>query len=116
MNTKKWVVYLVRCSDDSLYCGISTDIKSRMLAHNSGKAAKYTRSRRPIELIGVSLQMTRSEALKLEYRIKRVPADKKLYELTGKEDEMTFKQDLKTLQKKFKALAKKLERLTKAVK
>ncbi len=78
---KKWVVYLVRCSDNSLYCGISNDIKSRVTEHNSGKGAKYTRSRRPVELIGTSDEMTKSDALKLEYRIKRLPADEKLLEL-----------------------------------
>jgi putative endonuclease len=78
---KKWVVYLVRCSDNSLYCGISNDIESRVTEHNSGKGAKYTRSRRPVELIGTSDEMTKSDALKLEYRIKRLPADEKLLEL-----------------------------------
>ncbi len=80
MNNTKWVVYLVRCSDNSLYCGISNDFKSRLIEHNSGKGAKYTRSRRPVELVAISPEMTRNEALKLEYRIKQLPADKKLSE------------------------------------
>ena len=83
MSNKNWIVYLVRCSDNSLYCGISNDIKSRVIEHNSGKGAKYTRSRRPIELVSISDEMTKSEALKLEYRIKRLPADEKLVELTN---------------------------------
>jgi len=83
MSNKNWVVYLVRCSDNSLYCGISNDIKSRVIEHNSGKGAKYTRSRRPVELVGISDEMTKSEALKLEYKIKRLPADEKLFELTN---------------------------------
>ena len=115
MNNKKWVVYLVRCSDKSLYCGISNDLKNRLIGHNSGKGAKYTRSRRPVELLGVSSEMTKSEALKLEYRIKQLPADRKITELQKKEKEMTVKQDLKVLQREFKALGKKLENLTKAV-
>ena len=49
--------------------------------HNSGQGAKYTRSRRPVELVDVSPGMAKSEALKLEYKIKRLPADKKLSEL-----------------------------------
>ena len=81
MNNEKWVVYLVRCSDNSLYCGISNDIKSRIIEHNSGKGARYTRSRRPVELVGISPEMTKNEALKLEYKIKQLPADKKLSEL-----------------------------------
>ncbi|MFC1578241.1 GIY-YIG nuclease family protein [Thermodesulfobacteriota bacterium] len=76
MNTNKWVVCLVRCSDNSLYCGISNNIKNRLMDHNSGKVAKYTRSRRPVELVGISPEMTKSEALKLGYRIKQLPADK----------------------------------------
>ena len=82
MSEKKWVVYLVRCSDKSLYCGISNDLKSRLIEHNTGIGAKYTRSRRPVELVGVGPKMTKSEALKLERHIKQVPADKKIIELT----------------------------------
>ena len=88
MNNTKWVVYLVRCSDNSLYCGISNDFESRLIEHNSGKGAKYTRSRRPVELIAISPEMTKSEALKLEYRIKQLPADKKISILKSKENEI----------------------------
>jgi putative endonuclease len=115
MSEKNWVVYLVRCSDNTLYCGITKDPKSRLAAHNTGKGAKYTRSRRPVELVAFSPQMNKSEALKLEYKIKRLPADKKLSELTGKETQMTLKQDMKAIQKEFKELGKKVEKLTKAV-
>jgi len=113
MSNYKWVVYLVRCSDKSLYCGISNDLKNRLIEHNSGKGAKYTRSRRPVELLGVSSEMTQSEALKLEYRIKQLPADMKIAELQKKE--MTVKQDLKVIEREFKALGKKVKNLTKAV-
>ncbi len=82
MNNKKWVTYLVRCSDNSLHCGISNDLKSRLLEHNSGKGAKYTRSRRPVELVGVSSELTKSEAIKLEYKIKELPAHRKITGLT----------------------------------
>ena len=78
---KKWVVYLVRCSDNSLYCGISNDLPGRLKEHNAGKGAKYTKSRRPVELVGTSREMTRSDALKLEYRIKQLPADRKIMKL-----------------------------------
>ena len=113
MNYKKWVAYLVRCSDKSLYCGISNDLKNRLVEHNSGKGAKYTRSRRPVELAGVSSELTKSDALKLEYRIKQLPADRKIAALTRKEK--TVKQEMAALQKKFKTLSKKVEKLTKAV-
>jgi putative endonuclease len=91
MVNNNWVVYLLRCSDDSLYCGITNNINNRLAEHNSGKGAKYIRSRRPVELVCVSPQMTKSEALKLEYKIKRLPADKKIPELAGKETQMTLK-------------------------
>ena len=112
MNDKKWVVYLVRCSDKSLYCGISNDLKNRLIEHNSGKGARYTRSRRPVELVGIGPQMTKSEALKLEYRIKQLPADKKIAALTGKESGMTISEkDLQALNKDVKALGNKIDKL-----
>ena len=84
MNENNWIVYLLRCSDNSLYCGISNGLKSRLINYNSGKGAKYTRSRKPVESVGASHEMTKSEALKLEYRIKRLPADNKISELVKK--------------------------------
>ena len=84
MNKKEWVVYLVRCADESLYCGITNDVERRLVAHNSGKGAKYTKSRMPVEVEGVSSQMTKSDALKLERRIKQVPSGRKVFELTQK--------------------------------
>jgi putative endonuclease len=116
MNDKKWVVYLVRCSDESLYCGISNNLKIRLIKHNSGKGAKYTRPRRPVELVGISPEMTKREALKLEYRIKQLPANKKISKLTRKENEMTIlKRDLQALNRDIKALEKKMEKLIAAV-
>lgn len=86
MSEKKWVVYLVRCCDKTLYCGISNDLENRLAEHNAGKGAKYTRSRRPVAVVGVGPAMTKSEALKLEYRIKKLPAEKKISELTKDSD------------------------------
>lgn len=114
-KNKKWVAYLVRCSDNSLYCGISNDLKIRLLEHNSGKGAKYTRSRRPVKLEGVSTELTKSDALKLEYKIKQLPAHRKIAELTRTETERAVEQDLKVLEKEFKTLYKKVEKLTKAL-
>lgn len=114
LNNKSWVVYLVQCSDNSLYCGVSNDLENRLIEHNAGKGAKYTRSRRPVELVGVGPEMPKSEAFKMEYRIKKLPANMKIYELIGG-NEMTLKQDLRALQKEFKDLGKKVEMLTKAV-
>jgi len=114
MSDKKWVVYLVGCSDNSLYCGISNDIKSRLMEHDSGKGAKYTRSRSPVDLVGISPEMTKSEALKLEYSIKQLPADKKIAALKRKENGMTIlKKDLQALNKDVKALGRKMNKLIK---
>jgi putative endonuclease len=81
MNQKNWVVYLLRCSDNSLYCGVSNNIEKRVVEHNSGMGAKYTRSRLPVVLVGTSRDMAKVEAFKLEYRIKQLPAELKIAEL-----------------------------------
>lgn len=83
MCVGQWVVYLVRCSDNSLYCGVTNDLENRLAAHNAGKGARYTQSRRPVELVAESPKMSKSEAFKLEYRIKRLPAHKKAPRLRG---------------------------------
>ncbi len=75
---ENWVVYLLRCSDGTLYCGVTNRLEYRLKQHNAGRGAKYTRSRTPVGLVGVSLAMTKSEAFKLEYRVKQVPAERKL--------------------------------------
>ena len=85
LESKPWVVYLLRCSDNSLYCGITNNLEKRLSKHNSGRGAKYTRSRVPVELVGVSAEMTKNEALKLEYRIKKASAADKLIELEQKQ-------------------------------
>jgi predicted GIY-YIG superfamily endonuclease len=83
-----------------------------LIEHNSGKGAKYTKSRRPVNLVGVSLNMTKSDALKLEHRIKRLPTDKKIDALARKETTMTiYKKDLQTLRKQIQKLEKKMDKL-----
>jgi len=117
MDNKQWIVYLIRCSDESLYCGITNNLKNRLAAHNLGRGAKYTRSRRPVELVGASSEMTKNDALKLEYRVKQVPASKKIFELIKGEDKMTMnlKKSLQAVNKELKALAKKVDKLIVAV-
>jgi putative endonuclease len=83
MSVGRWVVYLLRCCDNSLYCGVTNDLDSRIEAHNSGKGAKYTKSRRPVALVCASPGMSKSDAFKLEYRIKRIPAHRKPIELSS---------------------------------
>ena len=75
---ENWKVYLVKCADNSLYCGIAKDVVGRIEKHNSGKGAKYTRSRLPVELVVVSSEMSKSEALKLEHAVKKQPPGDKI--------------------------------------
>ncbi len=72
-NNKAWLVYILRCSDGSLYTGVTNNMENRLAAHNEGKAAKYTRSRRPVKLMAASAKMTKSAALRLEIKIKKQP-------------------------------------------
>lgn len=73
-----WVCYLLRCADDTLYCGITNDMEKRLGAHNAGTAAKYTRSRGPVELVFVENCADRSAASKREMNIKKLPRMEKL--------------------------------------
>ncbi|MFN2437308.1 MAG: GIY-YIG nuclease family protein [Desulfotignum sp.] len=73
-----WSVYLLECADQSLYCGVTTDLEARLLKHNQGTASRYTRSRRPVALAAVRENLGKSAAFKLEYQIKKLPADKKI--------------------------------------
>ena len=115
MSEKNWVVYLVRCSDKSLYCGISNDVHRRLKEHNSGKGAKYTRSRRPVELVDISPEIPKREALKLEYRIKRLPADQKIFELIEVSREIIIKRHLRSLRRDIKAIVKIIDKLIKEI-
>lgn len=65
-------VYLLRCADDTLYCGWTTDLEKRLSAHNSGRGAKYTRSRLPAELVYYEEYEEKSEALRRECQIKKM--------------------------------------------
>ncbi len=73
-----WSVYLLKCSDNSLYCGITNNLEKRIRQHNAGRASKYTRSRLPVAVTAVREDLTKSDALKLECRIKKLPAGKKV--------------------------------------
>lgn len=70
-------VYILRCADDTLYCGWTTDLKKRLAAHNSGCGAKYTRSRRPVELAYIEEYEDRHDALSREWHIKRMSREEK---------------------------------------
>jgi putative endonuclease len=71
-------VYLLRCSDGSLYCGWTVDVDRRLEAHNSGRASRYTRKRLPVRLAYIRQMPDRSAAMREEARIKRLTRREKL--------------------------------------
>lgn len=71
-------VYLLRCADGTLYCGWTTDLSARIKAHNSGRGAKYTRSRLPVALIYSESYENRHDALRREWQLKQLSREEKL--------------------------------------
>lgn len=71
-------VYVLRCRDGTLYCGWTTDLDRRVGQHRAGTASRYTRSRLPLELVWSTRVGSRSEAMREEARIKRLPRAEKL--------------------------------------
>ena len=78
----EYVVYILRCGDGTLYTGITTDLKRRVAVHNSGKGAKYTRSRLPVTPVYRETQPDKGAALRRELEIKALTRAEKL-ELIG---------------------------------
>ena len=72
-----WHVYILRCRDGSLYTGVTQDLNSRMAAHNAGKGAKYTASRRPARIVYHEPAESKGAALKRENQIKHWTKAKK---------------------------------------
>jgi len=72
-----WYLYILRCGDGTLYTGITTDVEKRLEQHRSGKGAKYTRGRTPLELVYREECGTHSDALKREYAVKRMSRTQK---------------------------------------
>lgn len=74
----KALVYIVKCSDNTLYTGWTRNIEARLMAHNSGTGSKYTRSRLPVILMHWEMLETKSDALKREAAIKKLTRKQKL--------------------------------------
>ena len=70
--TESWHVYIVRCSDDTLFTGITNSLSNRIKTHNEGKGAKYTRGRLPVTLVHKERLTSKSAALKRELQIKKL--------------------------------------------
>ena len=77
-NSSGWSVYLVRCTDGSLYTGVALDVSARIEQHNKGKGAKYTRGRGPVELLYCEVVGERGDAQRREYAIKQLSKAQKI--------------------------------------
>ena len=78
MTEKKWFVYILQCADGTFYTGMTDDIVRREAAHNSGKGAKYTRGRTPVQVVYSEECESYSAALKREYAIKKLRRQEKM--------------------------------------
>ena len=79
----KWCVYILKCSDGNLYTGISNNLSKRIDIHNSGKGAKYTKSRLPVTLVYEEYTQNKSRSLKREIEIKKLTRSKKIELING---------------------------------
>ena len=86
MTQKKWFVYILRCGDGTLYTGITDDVQRRLEMHRSGKGAKYTRGRGPLELVRQEEWESKSQALHREAEIKSMKKQQKLALLEREEE------------------------------
>jgi len=75
---QRWFLYILECSDRSLYTGITNDVDARLIKHNAGKGARYTRGRLPVRLLFSEPCAGKSMALKREYAVKRLRRREKL--------------------------------------
>ncbi|MEG2676061.1 MAG: GIY-YIG nuclease family protein [Clostridia bacterium] len=80
----KSYVYLLKCVDDTLYCGYTNNLQGRLKTHNSGKGAKYTKSRLPVQIVYSETFDSKSDALKRECEIKKLSRKEKL-QLVGRD-------------------------------
>lgn len=84
----KYYVYILNCSDNTYYTGITNNLSERLRVHNDGKASKYTRGRIPVKFVYIEEVQDKSEALKREMVIKKLPRPKKLALINEKKDVM----------------------------
>lgn len=76
--------YIVECSDHTLYTGWTNNLEKRIEAHNAGKGAKYTKTRRPVKLVYFETFSTKEEAMSREYSIKKMSRQNKIALISGK--------------------------------
>jgi putative endonuclease len=78
VGAMSWSVYLVRCTDGTVYCGIAVDVGARIAAHEAGRGARYTRGRGPLQLLATRRCRDQGTALRIERAVKRLPRPDKL--------------------------------------
>jgi putative endonuclease len=78
-----WSVYLARCADGTLYCGIARDVAARVAAHDAGRGARYTRGRGPLVVVATRRFRAKGTALRVEAAVKRLPRATKLALASG---------------------------------
>lgn len=76
-NPGDWSLYILRCCDDSFYTGVTKDLERRLKMHQEGKASRYTRTRRPVEMLYSEKCGNRAQALIRECQVKELPRKKK---------------------------------------
>lgn len=76
-RAEKWFLYMLKCADQSLYTGIAKDVEKRFKVHSSGKGARYTRTRLPLEIVYRETCQSRTDALVRELKVKKMTAKKK---------------------------------------
>ena len=75
---RDWIVYILQCSDGTFYTGVTNNLGKRLRDHSHGTASKYTRSRRPVQLLSAAFGMDKREALCLEIKIKKMRRKEKI--------------------------------------
>lgn len=88
----KHYFYVLECADASLYAGYTNDLKRRVMQHNSGKGAKYTRAKRPVRCIYYEIFDTKEEAMRAEYAFKQLKRSEKMKYIGRGQDEISTKQ------------------------
>jgi putative endonuclease len=84
VRSRTWIVYLLRCRDGTLYAGATNDLRRRVAAHQAGRGAAYTRSRRPVRVVYSERQPDRGAALRREAALKRLTRAAKLALVRGR--------------------------------
>ena len=87
----KYYIYVLQCSDTTLYTGYTNNVEKRVQVHNSGKGAKYTKARLPVACIYQETFDTKSEALKAEHAFKKLTRQQKFDYIRSHSDEITKK-------------------------